>query len=399
MGELNRGLEGLGKHLRRVRKSKKMSLGTVADLAGGFREPVTKSHLSRIENGYAEPSFRRLYALCRIYGVSVTSLAERYELDLLKEDAQSASTLTRHVTTLNPAEMAEMIEEAIELRMSGDHLSALGLYEMLLETGQCEVPGMNAGSARIHIRIQKVYCLVHLACYHAAHDEATGILDEEPLNAVHKRRACHCMAMAAWRQGQIEYASIMIENALACDTAGEDEKLLPSILVTQGDIHISKGRFDEALVSLESALGLSTEYQMYYQCCRIRRTLAAVYLEKECFRKSRELLLQVLKQAEREGYDKQLALALGDLAVIAWKAGEDRKVETYCRRSNRIARSREYTDLVFRNCYYLWKLAERTGNDAGVRSNLRTLRSCHPRVNPTLSEREEFSRYLEGGKG
>jgi transcriptional regulator with XRE-family HTH domain len=395
MGEPNRGLEGLGKHLRRVRQSKKMSLGTVADLAGGFKEPVTKSHLSRIENGHAEPSFRRLYALCRIYGVSVTALAERYELDLLKEDARSSAGANRSAAALPPG---EMFEEARELRMSGDYLSALGLYEMLLETGRCEVPGMQPGAARVHIRVQKVYCLIQLACYHAAHDEAMEILDEEPLNAMHKRRACHCMAMIAWRQGQAGYASMMIEKALECDTSGEDEKLLPSILLTQGNIYTTKGRLDDALVSLETALGITLSLQMNYQSCLIRRSLANVYLRKKHYRKSRELLFLVLKQAEREGYEKQLALALGDLGVIAWHAGEDHKVATYCRRSNRIARSREYTDLVFRNCYYLWKVATRSGNEAAARTNLRTLRSYHPRVNSTLDEMQEFSLYLEGGE-
>ena len=77
MGEPTRDIRRFGRHLRSIREARKLSLDAVEELASGYPEQVTKSHLSRIENGQAEPSFRRMYTLGRIYGVSVTSLFTR----------------------------------------------------------------------------------------------------------------------------------------------------------------------------------------------------------------------------------------------------------------------------------------------------------------------------------
>ena len=43
-----------GTYLRRLRESRKLSLDAVEELAAGYPERITKSHLSRIENGQAE---------------------------------------------------------------------------------------------------------------------------------------------------------------------------------------------------------------------------------------------------------------------------------------------------------------------------------------------------------
>jgi ATP/maltotriose-dependent transcriptional regulator MalT len=132
--------------------------------------------------------------------------------------------------------------------------------------------------------------------------------------------------------------------------------------------------------------------------CIARRNLASVYLRRGKLKKARELLTAVVQQAEKSGYDKQLALALGDLGIVAWRSGDERMTETYCRRSNEIARSREYLTLVFRNCYYLWKVALKAENDAAARINLRTLRSYSGRVESSLPELSEFNAYLAGGE-
>src|SRR3990172_12146296 len=78
-----------GVYLRKVREGRRLSLDAVEELSAGYAERVTKSHLSRIENGQAVPSFTRLYTLSRIYGVSVSSLAERFEVDLRRQQIPS----------------------------------------------------------------------------------------------------------------------------------------------------------------------------------------------------------------------------------------------------------------------------------------------------------------------
>ncbi len=71
-----------GRYLRRIREDRRLSLDAVEELTLGYPEPVTKSHLSRIENGQAIPTFPRMFALTQIYGVPISVMAERFEFDL-----------------------------------------------------------------------------------------------------------------------------------------------------------------------------------------------------------------------------------------------------------------------------------------------------------------------------
>ena len=75
-----------GIYLRRIREERKLSLAAVEKMSHGLPERVTKSHLSRIENGQASPSLARMYTLSMIYGIPVSSLADRFGLCFNKQE-------------------------------------------------------------------------------------------------------------------------------------------------------------------------------------------------------------------------------------------------------------------------------------------------------------------------
>ena len=88
-----------GRYLRRIREDRRLSLDAVEELTLGYPEPVTKSHLSRIENGQAIPTFPRMFALTQVYGVPISVMAERFEFSpgaapLYKTWASSPPILT-----------------------------------------------------------------------------------------------------------------------------------------------------------------------------------------------------------------------------------------------------------------------------------------------------------------
>ena len=98
-----------GRYLRRIREDRRLSLDSVEEMTSGYPDRVTKSHLSRIENGSAVPSFGKLFALSQIYGVPISAMAERFELDLLRETQAtdiSASTPADALAQLDRLEMA-----------------------------------------------------------------------------------------------------------------------------------------------------------------------------------------------------------------------------------------------------------------------------------------------------
>ena len=372
-----RGIRRFGRHLRSIREARKLSLDAVEELAGSYPEQVTKSHLSRIENGQAEPSFRRLYTLGRIYGVSVSSLAEQYELDLDREGRPEPTT------RMSPQ---EMLDEAAALGRAGDHLSALGLYEMMMESSP---------SAELHLL--KTDCLVSIGQYEVARDEAELVLDLEEVTDRQRRIALHYLAMSSYRKGRLSIAAMLLEEVTR-DSVDEAGPGLAHVLMTKGNIENARERWEAATSCYERAMKLYGESARGFDECIARRNLAAVYLKRGKLKRARELLMDVVQKAEKFGYDKQLALALGDLGIASWRSGDERMTETYCRRSNEIARTRDYLTLVFRNCYYLWKVALNKGNDGAARVNLRTLRSYSGRIDPSLPELNEFNACLEGGE-
>ncbi len=389
MGEPIRGLEGLGAYLRKIRVSRKLSLDSVAELTGGFRDPVTKSHLSRIENGRAEPSFRRLYALCQVYKVSITSLAERYELDLRKEDID--------LPVSNKVTPDEMMEEANELCRSGDYVTAMAIYEMLLDQDTVVFDGLSSGQCAVHLRICKINCLVQLKYYSAARNEVEELLDREGITPLQRCLALNFLAITIWRQGRLEYATVVLKEALSGAESLKGESVVPAIRMTQGTIAFRRGLFKEALEYFQSSSRLYVELAMTFQRNIADRQIGLTFVEMGKYRKGKEILSEVLQVAQQQKYEKQMAMVLGDLAMVSWNQGDMERTESLCRRSNSIARPRDYIDLVFRNCYYLWKVAETNGNQSSLKFNYRTLRSYQGRVDDTLPELQEFERVLGGG--
>ena len=87
---------------------------------------------------------------------------------------------------------------------------------------------------------------------------------------------------------------------------------------------------------------------------------------------------------------------MSNLAVIAFREGDSEVAERHCLRSNTIARPRDYVSVVFRNCFYLWKIARTKGDAAAVRMNERSLRASIGKVEEFLPEAAEFRSYMSG---
>ena len=68
--------------------------------------------------------------------------------------------------------------------------------------------------------------------------------------------------------------------------------------------------------------------------------------------------------------------------------------ESYASRSNAIARKQEFFSLVFRNCYYLWRIARSKGDAAAEKMNERTLRAYLSKVDETMPETSAFREAL-----
>jgi transcriptional regulator with XRE-family HTH domain len=378
--------ERFGQYLRRIRESKKLSLDAVEELAVGYPDRLTKSHLSRIENGRAEPTFRRLYALSQIYGVPVATLAERFELDLHRE----------RTDTEVPAGDVEAVRERVwRLVDEGRFFDALLHLDALL---LFEDAGRRDPVEDVRLRIQRVHCLNRCGHHEMARQEAESLLERDGLDARDRVVTLHFLAVACLRQSRFTVAAIAVEHARGLADDLPDARLLRAHLdQTHGQVLAGAGRLDDAVAAFESAMNGFRELGRTLERARATRNLAAVYLDLGKLRTARRFLDEVIRDAERNGHDRHLAFALSDKAVLAWRESDLDGCEAFALRSNRIARERDYPGIVFRNCYYLWRVAEVRSDRAAVRLNEKTLKTYLARVETSLPERAEFVARLTGG--
>jgi len=123
-----------------------------------------------------------------------------------------------------------------------------------------------------------------------------------------------------------------------------------------------------------------------------------VLIQKEEYPAARKQLEAALLVAEASGYDRLRAYAMSHLAILACRQDDLGAAESWAIRSNSIARPREFVTLVFRNCYHLMKIAEISGDETGVNSNLRTLRALLSKIDENLPEAEAFREATAGGE-
>lgn len=385
--EHNEGLADarrFGSYLRKLRESRKLSLDAVEEMASGFADRITKSHLSRIENGQAEPTFRRMYALSLIYGVPVTALAERFELDLKLDAVDGAVALDPDL---------EPFEQAYRLRLSGRYLEALRIYEGLLAAPDARDP-----TAVVRLRLHRVNCLIQLESYGVAKEEVESILDLPDLSDELTELALLYFAMACYRSGRHTVALLAVDRAeTMAGRRSEPSRVSADIAALKGNLVFAVRRFDEAAAAYERADALYGALDLAFDRCRVRRNLATTLIATGDVAGARAILDEVIATAEAGGYDRQLAYAYSDLAAIAWREDDLKAAESYCLRSNVIARPREYISLVFRNCYYLWRIARQRGDVRGIRTNERTLRAYLGRVDEALTEADDYRSFLDGG--
>ena len=377
-----------GRYLRRIREERRLSLDAVEEMSLGLPERVTKSHLSRIENGQAVPTFPRMFTLSQIYGVPVTSLAERFELCLRAQMLPPAAA-TRS--------FEDVSQDARKLCMSGQHAEALLLYESLLDR-IAELQPMEARRWTIDLRLNSINCLKKLSRLATAKEECEKLLTLTDLNPTQEVLALQYFAMCCHRLGKYTVALMAIEKAEEkVSTLPDPRANAAMIAMLKGNLHSSAGRYDEAAAGFRTARTIYQQLSDPFESCRAQINLGAALIELGKTSEASRLLNEALNAAEHGSYDLLRTLCLSHLALIAYRRGDIETAEAYCLRSNLLARPREYVSILFRNCFYLWRIAQARGDDPAARANERTLRTYLNRVEPDVAEAAEFRATLGGG--
>lgn len=377
-----------GRYLRSIREHRKLSLDAVEEMSLGYPERVTKSHLSRIENGQAVPTFPRMFALSRIYGVPIASVAEKFETDLERD--------------MRPADLAgksidEILLETERHGVAGRYREALALILAALERPGQDGNGAKENEAIVDLRLHEINCLVHLQRYESAKVECEKLLNRADLGDRQRLWALLSFVTSSYRLQRFTVARMALERVDRELSEHDHPDRARAVAETiRGPALIALGQTEEAAAAFGRALKMFGTLGDSFQACKAQVNLAQALIDLDEIKRARAHLREVMLVAETAGYDKLKALALSHLVVVHYRAGELDAAEACALRANAIARPRDYISIVFRNCYYLREIAAGRGDDAAVRSNERTLKAYLSRVDAEMPELLRYRARLAG---
>jgi len=381
--EDTQGSAAFGAYLKKVREGRRLSLDAVEELSAGFPEKVTKSHLSRIENGLAFPTFPRLMAMSHIYGVPIASLAERYEVEIRRG--------------MKPVDLGgksddEVIQQVDALIRSGELAEALpsawALFERRNEAA-FGAPFVDDRSFDVRVRI--------IACMNLSgrYEYAKGLVEETfgATGVVEPQRLVllQLLATTSYRLRRYTIALLAIEE---CERAATRDdvapRFLPDVLALKANLLQSMGQQAEAIAHYRRAADRYRSIGNDYESASARINLAEALGEAELTAEARKVLGEVLSDMEAGSFERLRAIALCVSAKVEFKNGNLDEADRLAVKSNLIARRIEHPALVFKNCFYLWRIAQVRGDQAAMRLNERTLRSYLGRIEGGDPEVEEF---------
>ena len=377
--------ERFGQFLRKTRESRRLSLGAVEAMSRDLAARVSKSHLSRLETGHAVPTLPRMSVLSRIYGIPVSLLAQRLE-SCLKPKAPPSPPPSGSPDAI--------LVRAVRLRTAGHHREALPLFEALLDSYQRQLDDTSLVLA--DLRLEHLNCLVKLSREDSAKEHCETLLNSTWLTERQKVIALQYFAICCYRLGRLTVARMATDSAKAkLARLPRSEDLCAHLSVVEGNLLFATNRVPEAVTAYQSALRGFKSQLDELEACRTALNLAAAMVELGSGSHVEVLLRDTLETTIATGHKRQQAYALSHLALLAFGNNSVENAQTYCLRSNHIARPRGYISILFRNCYYLWRAAQLQSDGSARKTHERTLLKHLSEVEDNMPEAEAFRTHVK----
>ncbi|MCP3979255.1 MAG: helix-turn-helix domain-containing protein [bacterium] len=366
-----------GLYLRGLRNRLGLSLKTVSELTQDFPVKITKSHLSRIENALTAPSFGMMATLAQVYREPMTVVSGKFDIDYRRDQEQP----------LPPGRTSEAhFREAQRLCTAGRDVEALMILEALREEEE------DTGSALSRkIELARVRCLVQLGKFGLAKEEAERLTSQYRLDPPDQIHLLTALAGACLRQRKFYLAQVNLDAAdrvsREADVSGPAHAALE---MARGHLLAATNRMAEAEVALGEATKLYEAASAHAEACSAKIDRAAVLIELRDIATARRLVGEALREAERNGFERQEACALSTQAVIAFREGNLAATRTACVRSNTIAKPRQYYKIAFRNTYFLWKIDLGRGDSTAAKASEKDLKLLLSRIEDPSDEVRDY---------
>jgi tetratricopeptide (TPR) repeat protein len=398
-----KGSKRFGSYLRKLREERRLTLDTIEDLSQSHSDRISRTYLSRCENGRTLPSFTKLFTLSKIYRTRLTALAERLQLDVELESMPPVD-----LTATGYEELTRRGQDEVR---QGNVKAAFLLFNAAWDSASLQEDESRRAQHGSEARLALAIALYRLGRLEMAEEECKGLLSQAGLAPVVGRRTLILLSAIYYDTTRNELARIMIHeaearlNGIASQPAGapgipvEDAKSFADILSMKGLLELESGRFDEARAAFEKARERYEALEDAFSLCKTFGNLGAVAARAGQERHALAHFQHSLDMARQQGYPYYAAKRLHDIGRLHYDRGRLGEARRSLHDSNELARRGEFHDVTFLNCFYLWKSALAEGDRAAAMANDKSLRFFAFKIENSFPELEEFKAHLETRKG
>ncbi len=369
-----------GGYLKALREARRLTLEQVERATGlpaaGGAEPVSRSLLSRVEQGRAGLSVDKLLALARLYGVRASLLADRFEL------ACEAAGLQQEGAEAEP--LASLLERAAAAGRAGQVRRALLLYE---EAERRALRGEAGARTRARLGVARALAAA------GRHRAARAVLEEvlgDPLPRPERVWAFYYFGKASLdlREPLLARAAQLALRDIPGPWPAEIEAAAPSFegefLLLEGRLPAAEASFLAARDAARGAGDATHEAACLFRLAEIARRAGRLAEADGWLDRARALaathgLAQLAVHADTEEGRLRLAARRPDLAREAWA------------RARRLAGRLDLAAELFDIHVELFRLARhegRAGDERTALHHLRRLSLALERIPPSAADVE-----------
>ncbi|GAB4375035.1 MAG: hypothetical protein Kow0062_13650 [Acidobacteriota bacterium] len=381
-----KGSPRLGSYLRSLRQGYGFSLRKVEERARQHGGEIDNSQLSRYEKGLCYPSFDKLRTLARIFNVTVQTFSDVVDLEELERQLPEGDDAQR------------LFDDGQQAFRVGDYADAYAHFQkvrLLLEPDE-EFPGELTARARLSAAI----ALFRMGKVSLCEFELRQLLRRpEHLDPGLVVRALLQLSNAHAALGDLFLAEIEAERSLRTAEQADDPALVAYAHHALGHVLQDRGDLEAAVGHYDACLRAYREIGDEHGALKVRLNLGQLYAARGQFEQGRRMLQETHDAARRLGHRWTVARAAALLGEIHARRGEAEAARRHLRESNAVASGGDvqFTDILFVNAFYTWRLALDEGNEAEARIAFGRLKYLRPQLEELHPEVREFDRLIEEG--
>lgn len=389
LSQKQKGSPRLGSYLKQLRSGYGYSLRRVEEKARDEGGEIDNSQLSRYEKGVCYPSFDKLRVLAGVFNVSIQSFSDVVDLEAF-EDLKPET-----------GEPDELIQDGLSALMAGDSGLAFGMFERAVELLE-ENTGALGNQAQIaQARINLAAALARLGKVTLAEFELRRVLKETiALDPMHQARALLALSNVHAEQEDIFLAEIEADRAYALALTLNDDLLAARAVHNLGFILAQNRNWNGAITRYREALERYERLGIDMEPARIRINIGTCFVAMGKHREGIRILRAGLEEAKNIGNIRLLARAWTNLGEAQYKIGNTTRASRCFRESEAICNTpdRQYSDLLFVNAWYEWKMAREDQNSTRARIAFGRLKSLRSTIEKKFPEVVGFDSFIERGR-